>query len=68
VVAGAGGYLTAAFGPFLVGLDSSLNAAGMIAVLCGLMLALAAVFSPRHGVLGRRRRQTLAACEAPNPA
>jgi manganese/zinc/iron transport system permease protein len=56
VVAGAGGYLAAAFGPFAVGLDTSLNAAGMIATVCGLLLALAILLAPVHGILGRRRR------------
>jgi len=65
VIAGAGGYVLAAFGPFAVGLDTSLNAAGMIAVVCGLLLTLAIVFGPRHGLLGRRRRRRrLAAASA----
>lgn len=64
VAVAVGGYVAAAFGPFLVGLDASLNAAGMIAVLCGVMLTLAAVFAPVHGVLGRRRRQRRLRLEA----
>lgn len=47
------GYLAAAFGPFLVGGTSSLNAAGMIAVVAGIQLGAAALLGPRHGALGR---------------
>jgi len=54
VAAAVGGYVVAAFGPFWLGGDHSLNAAGMIAVVSGLLLALAALLGPRHGALGRR--------------
>ncbi len=61
-VAGVGGYFAAAFGPLVVGLEHSLNAAGMIAVVCGLLLAVAILFAPAHGVLARRwRHRQLAA-------
>ena len=55
VLAAVAGYAAAAFGPLLLGGEHSLNAAGMIAVAAGLILALAALFGPTHGVLGRRR-------------
>ncbi|HYH19300.1 MAG TPA: metal ABC transporter permease [Azospirillum sp.] len=54
VAAAVGGYVAAAFGPFWLGGGHSLNAAGMIAVAAGLLLALAALLGPRHGALGRR--------------
>jgi manganese/zinc/iron transport system permease protein len=50
-----GGYVLAAFGPFWFGLENSLAASGMIAVVSGLILALAVVFGPRYGLLARRR-------------
>lgn len=56
IVAAVVGYFAAAFGPRLFGVEQSLNAAGMIAVVAGLLLAAAVVLGPRHGVLGRRRR------------
>ncbi|WP_282183717.1 metal ABC transporter permease [Azospirillum brasilense] len=55
VLAALAGYGAAAFGPMLLGASHSLNAAGMIAVASGLILALAVLFGPRHGLLGRRR-------------
>lgn len=55
VAAAVAGYGAAAFGPPALGADHSLNAAGMIAVAAGLILALAVLFGPRHGLLGRRR-------------
>ncbi|MGQ9369153.1 metal ABC transporter permease [Azospirillum sp. ST 5-10] len=51
-----GGYVLAAFGPFWVGLESSVAASGMIAVVSGVLLALAVLLAPVHGVVGRRRR------------
>ncbi|WP_035705321.1 metal ABC transporter permease [Niveispirillum irakense] len=53
---GIGGYLLGAFGPHLLGYDQSVSAAGMIATLAGLILALAILFAPRYGVLARRKR------------
>lgn len=50
-----GGYVLAAFGPFWIGLDHSLAASGMIAVTSGVILALAVILGPRHGLLARRR-------------
>lgn len=54
---GVGGYLLGAFGPGWVGLEGSVSAAGMIAVLAGLFLGLATLFAPVHGVLARRIRR-----------
>lgn len=51
------GYLLAAFGPFWFGGHSSLAASGMIAVMTGMALAAAILLGPRHGLLGRWRRQ-----------
>lgn len=55
VLAAVVGYGAAAFGPLWLGAGHSLNAAGMIAVAAGLILALAALFGPTHGILGKRR-------------
>lgn len=57
LLSGVLGYWLAAFGPFWVGLENSLNAAGMIAVVAGLLQLLAMLFAPHHGVLPRRWRQ-----------
>lgn len=54
-VSAIAGYLLAAFGPSLLGAAFALNAAGMIAVVAGLLQVIAMVFAPRHGVLARRR-------------
>ncbi len=59
VAAGVGGYVLAAFGPFWIGGSSSLNAAGMIAVVAGLLQVAAMLLAPCYGVipqaLARRR-------------
>ncbi|HYH36623.1 MAG TPA: metal ABC transporter permease [Azospirillum sp.] len=52
-LAGMAGYAGAAFGPFWLGAEHSLNAAGMIAVAAGGILTLAVLLGPRHGILGR---------------
>lgn len=54
-MAAIGGYALGAFGPALVGFDHSVGAAGSIATLSGLILAVAILFAPRYGVLARRR-------------
>ncbi len=56
---GVGGYLLGAFGPEPLGLPGAVNAAGMITVVAGLVLALACLAAPRHGVIARtvRRRR-----------
>ncbi len=54
VLSGVLGYVLAAFGPFWVGLDGSVSAAGMIAVVAGLLQAAAMLWAPRHGALRRR--------------
>ena len=56
-VAAIGGYILAAFGPFWIGGQHALAASGMIAVVSGLMLALAVLFAPNHGVIPRRIRR-----------
>lgn len=57
VLTAVGGYFAGAFGPFLVGWDHSVSAAGMIAVTGGALLGLALLLAPRHGVLGRCLRR-----------
>lgn len=51
------GYVLAAFGPRWAGLDGAVSIAGMMAVVSGLLLALAIVLSPTHGALARLLRQ-----------
>ena len=57
VLAGLLGYVFAAFGPFWVGGAHSLNAAGMMAVVAGLLQALAMLFAPYYGLVPRRLRR-----------
>ncbi|MEM6315522.1 MAG: iron dependent repressor, metal binding and dimerization domain protein, partial [Planctomycetota bacterium] len=58
VMAGAGGYLAATIVPALLG-AASVNAAGSMTVMAGVLLVVAAVFSPTHGLVARvvRRRR-----------
>ncbi|MEE2996794.1 MAG: metal ABC transporter permease [Pseudomonadota bacterium] len=51
--AGVGGYFFAAFGPQLWGNENALSAAGMIAVVAGLLQVTAMVVGPRYGALTR---------------
>ncbi|MGE4338433.1 MAG: metal ABC transporter permease, partial [Pigmentiphaga sp.] len=48
LVAAVCGYLLAAHGPFWLGYDASVSAAGMIAVVSGLLLAAACLWGPRR--------------------
>jgi manganese/zinc/iron transport system permease protein len=57
LVASVGGYFAATRGPMLLGSDAALSAAGMMAVVAGLLLLGAALFAPRHGVLGKALRR-----------
>ncbi|WP_207455878.1 metal ABC transporter permease [Azospirillum sp. SYSU D00513] len=73
VLAAVLGYGGAAFLPLWLGAEHSLNAAGMIAVASGLILALAVLFGPRHGLVGRRRglrrvRASATPASSPGPA
>lgn len=56
VAMGAGGYGAAIAVPALLGLDHGLNAAGMMAVVAGVLLVLAWAFGP----YGRSRRMAMA--------
>ncbi|MGB0352876.1 MAG: metal ABC transporter permease [Paracoccaceae bacterium] len=42
------GYVLAGYGPIWIGLENSVSAAGMIAAVSGLILALTAVFGPKR--------------------
>jgi manganese/zinc/iron transport system permease protein len=64
VAMGAGGYWVAALAPRALGLDHGLNAAGMMAVVAGTLLALACVLGP-FGAIRRRRRRDGAARPVP---
>lgn len=56
LLASVGGYFGASWIPAALGADS-VNAAGMIAVTLGLVVALALVFSPSHGALAAAVRR-----------
>ena len=47
-IAATGGYILAAWGPLWLGYEDSVSAAGMIALLSGLMLLIAALAGPRR--------------------
>lgn len=47
-VAAIAGYVFAGYGPIWLGFESSVSAAGMIATMSGLLLALAALFGPHR--------------------
>lgn len=57
LVVAVGGYLTGAWGAPAVGLRGSVNIAGSMAVVGGLLVALAAVASPSHGWIARAARR-----------
>lgn len=63
VVTGAGGYVLGALLPGWLGFDHALNAAGTMSALAGALLAMAALFGPRHGVAAKRLRRTLLGAE-----
>lgn len=46
------GYVLAGYGPIWLGANSSVSAAGMVAVVAGVILALACVFGPARGRVG----------------
>lgn len=56
VLSASGGYIAATAVPAIWGKEE-VNAAGSMTVFSGLLLAVAVVFSPRHGVVVRRLRQ-----------
>jgi manganese/zinc/iron transport system permease protein len=46
------GYVLAGYGPLWIGSQNAVSAAGMIATVSGVILALAAVFGPKRGRVG----------------
>jgi len=52
VVSAVLGYVLAGYGPLWLGATNAVSAAGMIATVSGVILALAAVFGPRRARLG----------------
>ena len=46
------GYVLAGYGPIWLGANSSVSAAGMVAVVAGVILALACIFGPARGRVG----------------
>jgi manganese/zinc/iron transport system permease protein len=55
LVSAVAGYAIAAFVPIWLGTSASLSAAGTIALVAGVIQALAMVFAPGHGALARWR-------------
>ena len=60
IAAAVGGYALAAFGPQLWNSPHSLSAAGMIAVVAGVLQLVAMVGAPRYGALPRIVRERVA--------
>lgn len=54
VFSGVVGYILAAFGPIWLGGNDSVSAAGMIALVAGLLQVLAMILGPRYGVFFNR--------------
>ena len=52
-LASIGGYILAAFGPQAFGSQKALSAAGMIAVIAGLLQLFTMIAAPRYGILTR---------------
>ena len=49
------GYVFAGYGPLWFGLENAVSAAGMIATVAGMILALACLFGPKRQRLGAPR-------------
>lgn len=64
-IAGIGGYGLAAFGPQLWGDGDSLSAAGMIAVVAGVLQTAAMIGAPRYGILSRAIRRRSGRLDVP---
>lgn len=66
-LSGIVGYVAAAFVPLWLGLETSLSAAGMMAVTAGVLQTLAMILAPRYGALPRalRRRRGRARSRSP---
>ena len=58
IISGVLGYLLAAFGLGWLGYDNGVSAAGMIALVAGLLQVLAMIFAPRYGMLFNRVTRT----------
>lgn len=54
VVSAVGGYVLAGYGPLWLGGDDAVSAAGMIATVSGVILALACLFGPHRSRVGAR--------------
>ncbi|MBT54389.1 MAG: zinc ABC transporter permease [Mameliella sp.] len=54
VVSAVGGYVLAGYGPLWLGADDAVSAAGMIATVSGVILALACLFGPHRSRVGAR--------------
>lgn len=51
------GYIFAAWGPGWIGMSDAVSGAGMMTVVAGVLLAIAALFGPRHGIIARQWRR-----------
>ena len=58
IISGVVGYLLAAFGLGWFGYDNGISAAGMIALVAGLLQVFAMIFAPRYGMLFNRATRT----------
>lgn len=67
-LSGVLGYAAAAWLPLWLGAENSLSAAGMIAVVAGLVQTVAMLLAPRHGVLPRLLRSRRVAHAQRGPA
>lgn len=57
LLAAIGGYVLATRAPAIFGTTDALSAAGMIAVVSGVLLTVAILVAPRHGVVARHVRR-----------
>lgn len=63
VLIGVGGYVSGALLPLWLGFERSVIVSGAASVVAGLVLALAIVAAPRHGLIARARRKAHVASE-----
>lgn len=58
VLSGISGYMLAAFGPFWLGGENSVSAAGTIALIAGSIQGAAMLFAPKYGAFFNRARRS----------
>lgn len=57
LISGVVGYLLGPLAPQVLGIDTAINAAGMMTLVGGAILALAVLFAPAHGLIAQRVRR-----------